>query len=71
METRLQDPHIETHETTREKILEEVKGMIHRAQDKAKDGAKAADKVIREHPYQTLGIAFGLGLVIGFLARRK
>ena len=32
---------------------------------------KAADKVIRDHPYQTIGIAFGVGLLIGFLARRR
>ena len=33
--------------------------------------AKAADRVIREHPYQTIGLAFGLGLLIGVLARRR
>jgi len=37
----------------------------------ARKRAKAADRVIRDHPYQTIGIAFGLGLLIGVLARRK
>ena len=49
--------------------------MIERAEEKAVERAKAADKVIRVHPYQsigvTFGVAFGLGLLIGMLARRK
>jgi len=71
MEARLADTAVESHETTREKILEEVKGMIQRAQGKAVNGAKAADKVIRDHPYQTIGVVFGLGVLIGILARRR
>jgi ElaB/YqjD/DUF883 family membrane-anchored ribosome-binding protein len=33
--------------------------------------AKATDRCIREHPYETIGVAFGLGLLIGVLASRK
>ncbi len=40
-------------------------------QDKAIDGARAADATIRDYPYQSIGIAFGLGAVIGFLLRRR
>lgn len=29
---------------------------------------KRADTVIREHPYQTIGVALGVGLLIGVLA---
>ena len=32
--------------------------------------AKAADKVVRDHPYQTIGIALGVGVLIGMSARR-
>src|SRR3954471_19084646 len=38
---------------------------------KAIEGAKAADKTIREHPYQSIGVAFGVGLVLGILLQRK
>lgn len=38
---------------------------------KAVAGAKAADKAIREHPYESVGLAFGLGLLIGVLIGRK
>jgi len=33
--------------------------------------AKATDRCIREHPYETIGVAFGLGLLIGVLLSRK
>jgi ElaB/YqjD/DUF883 family membrane-anchored ribosome-binding protein len=45
--------------------------MFQRAEEKAVERAKAADKVIRDHPYHTIGLAFGLGLLIGILARRR
>jgi ElaB/YqjD/DUF883 family membrane-anchored ribosome-binding protein len=54
-----------------EKLVDDLKAVIQRAQEKAVERAKAADKVIRERPYQTIGLAFGLGLLIGILARRK
>ena len=54
-----------------ERLVDDLKAVMQRAQEKAVERAKAADKVIRERPYQTIGIAFGLGLLIGFLARRK
>jgi ElaB/YqjD/DUF883 family membrane-anchored ribosome-binding protein len=40
-------------------------------QDKAIAGARAADATIREYPYQSIGIAFGLGAAIGFLISRR
>ena len=33
-------------------------------------GARSADRVIREHPYQSIGVAFGIGLLIGVLVNR-
>ena len=51
--------------------LESAKETGRRLQEKTIAGAKATDKVIREHPYQSIGIAFGVGLLIGVLANRK
>lgn len=39
--------------------------------EKAIAGAEATDVAIRENPYTSIGIAFGVGLLIGILARRK
>jgi ElaB/YqjD/DUF883 family membrane-anchored ribosome-binding protein len=33
-------------------------------------GAKRADETIRSHPYESLGVALGLGLLLGALLRR-
>lgn len=37
----------------------------------AKAAAKKADTVIREHPYESIGVALGVGLLIGVLVARK
>jgi ElaB/YqjD/DUF883 family membrane-anchored ribosome-binding protein len=37
----------------------------------AKAAAKRADIVIRRHPYETIGLAFSLGLLIGVLVARR
>lgn len=51
--------------------LERAKVTCHELEEKALAGAKATDKVIREHPYESIGVAFGLGLLIGVLVTRK
>ena len=51
--------------------LEGAKANFVKLEDKAIAGARATDKVIREHPYQTMGLAFGVGLLIGVLVTRK
>ena len=71
METRVDDITGESRRLTTEKLVDDLKAMFQRAEEKAVERAKAADKVIREHPYHTVGLAFGLGLLIGILARRK
>jgi ElaB/YqjD/DUF883 family membrane-anchored ribosome-binding protein len=50
--------------------LESGKEMIGRVREKAVERAKAADQVVRENPYQTMAVAFGVGAVIGFLLAR-
>ena len=51
--------------------LESAKESAQVLQKKAIEGAKAADQAIRKHPYPSLGIAFGVGLLIGVLAGRR
>ena len=50
--------------------LDRVKASCRTMQDHAIAGARSADRVIREHPYQSVGIAFGIGLLIGVLVNR-
>jgi len=39
--------------------------------DKAQEGIKATDRAVREYPYQSLGIAVGVGVLIGWFLRRR
>ena len=43
---------------------------LNKLNEKAIAGAKATDKVIRDNPYQSIGVAFGLGILIGVLVTR-
>jgi len=51
--------------------LESAKATCRRVEEKAVAGAKVADKTIREHPYESIGVAFGVGLLIGVLVGRR
>lgn len=39
--------------------------------ESAKEAARKTDEAIRSHPYEAAGIAFGVGVLIGALLRRK
>lgn len=69
METRFNDPAAAAQAT--EEQMNEMQANLQRFQQMAAEQAKAADKLVREHPYQAIGIAVGLGLLIGLLAGRK
>ena len=51
--------------------LEAAKRTCRGLEEKAREEAKATDKAIREHPYQSIGIALSVGLLIGVLVTRK
>lgn len=58
----------------REKLaaaLEVAKETQRRLQERAIEGAKSADRYIRTNPYQSIGIAFGAGMLLGLLASRR
>jgi ElaB/YqjD/DUF883 family membrane-anchored ribosome-binding protein len=51
--------------------LDSAKAIAGRVRDKAVEGAKAADEAVHEHPYQAIGIALGVGALIGYLVARR
>jgi ElaB/YqjD/DUF883 family membrane-anchored ribosome-binding protein len=53
-----------------EAATEKAKEVCKRLQEETVAAAKATDKAVREHPYQAIGIGFGLGLLIGVLVTR-
>ena len=42
-----------------------------KVQKKAVEGVRAFDQAVQDNPYQALGLAFGAGVVIGFLLSRR
>jgi ElaB/YqjD/DUF883 family membrane-anchored ribosome-binding protein len=54
-----------------ESVVEKAKEVCDRLQEQTAAAAKATDKTIREHPYHAMGIAFGVGVLIGVLAARN
>jgi ElaB/YqjD/DUF883 family membrane-anchored ribosome-binding protein len=53
-----------------EAATEKAKEVCQRLQDETVAAAKATDKAVREHPYQAIGVAFGVGVLIGVLVTR-
>lgn len=51
--------------------LERSKELYGRVRDKTVEGAKVADKNIRENPYQTIAIGIGVGAILGYLVARR
>lgn len=62
-------------DTAPDKLLEELRTVVAQAEDLLKDaagegGAKLEEQV-RSHPWAAVGIAAGIGLVLGLLLARK
>ena len=53
-----------------EAAVEKAKAVCERLEQKTVEAAKVTDKAIREHPYESIGIAFGVGLLVGLVATR-
>ena len=52
------------------RTLDAAKAACRRLQERAVGGVKATDKVIRANPYQSIGVAFGIGILMGVLVTR-
>jgi ElaB/YqjD/DUF883 family membrane-anchored ribosome-binding protein len=53
-----------------EAAIEKAKVACESLEEKTVAAAKATDKAVREHPYQAVGIAFGVGVLVGVLVAR-
>jgi ElaB/YqjD/DUF883 family membrane-anchored ribosome-binding protein len=51
--------------------LESGKEIYGRVREKTVEKAKAVDETIHEHPYQAMGIALGVGVLLGVLLARR
>jgi len=62
-----------------DKFIEDIKTVVQdgqqllragaqEARQRASLGAQVTDRRVREHPYQSIGIVFGIGILVGVLA---
>jgi ElaB/YqjD/DUF883 family membrane-anchored ribosome-binding protein len=62
-----------------EQLLEDIKLVLRDGQEllragmtnvrqRARAGCETTDRVVKERPYQTMGLVFGVGILIGLLA---
>ena len=51
--------------------LETAQKTVDTLETQAQTGMKAADQTIRSHPYQSIGVALGLGLALGLVMNRR
>jgi len=54
-----------------EATIEKARAIGQQLQDKSVAAARATDQTVRDHPYSAMGIAFGLGLLVGALVMRS
>ncbi len=71
MEARLENTITEPRKLSKDRLVNDFKAVFQRAEEKTVERAKAADRTVRGHPYQSIGVALGLGILIGVLLRRK
>lgn len=61
-----------------EQFLEDIKTVVKDGQallragvstvkERATAGAQGTDRLVRERPYQTMGVAFGIGVLVGLI----
>lgn len=65
-------------QSVRDRISANLKGVKAKLQetealvtDKAKEAARVTDEYVRENPWQTIGIAAGVGFLLGLLVSRR
>ena len=51
--------------------LDAAKEVYDGFQDRVVSSAKTADKIVRDRPYQAIGVALGIGALTGFLWSRR
>ncbi len=52
-------------------VVDRGREVYDRVCETAVDGARAADEIVHEQPYKSLGIALGVGALLGYLLARR
>ena len=61
---------METAAATAANVATELSNTAHEAGRLGKAATQYADQSVREHPWRAIGVAAGMGILIGLLMRR-
>ena len=61
---------METAAATASNVATELSKTAREAGELGKAATRLADQTVREHPWRAIGVAAGIGLLIGLLLRR-
>ncbi len=65
------DDHLNGLRDKLEGAKDTAQNLFVAARKKVSEGAKQADATIRSHPYESLAVALGVGVLLGALLARK
>lgn len=51
--------------------LDQGQELFENLKERATDTVQAADRTVRDHPYGAMGVAFGVGAIIGCILARR
>jgi len=51
--------------------VERAKASYAGLEEQAKVSARRVDEIVRNHPYESMGVAFGVGVLLGVLINRR
>ena len=70
-ETEMESQYLDQGKEAAGRLKQALDTAKVRVQEGTVASAKATDRAIREHPYESLGVAFGLGVLIGVMIARR
>ena len=51
--------------------VERMKATCYELRDRTAARVRSAEETVRQYPFSAVGVALGIGIIIGFLSRRK
>jgi ElaB/YqjD/DUF883 family membrane-anchored ribosome-binding protein len=52
-------------------VLHSANEACQRLEARATAGVESTDKLVRDHPYESIGVAFGVGVLLGLVLGRR
>jgi ElaB/YqjD/DUF883 family membrane-anchored ribosome-binding protein len=61
----------ESTESTRDKLVDEFAAVLAEAEEMLKRAARVTDDYVHDNPWQAIGIAAAVGILVGLMMNRR